>query len=301
MEYKGLKDLSTFGEFHPLVTTTYYVLAIGLTMFSNRPDVLIISTLVAAIYQFVIKGAKSMKTTGIMAVSVLVFTTLINGLFTHNGETVLFYIDTNRVTLEAILYGATMSLMIIGVITWFASFNEIMTSDKLIYIFGKMAPVLGLVISMIFRFIPLLKRRYEDISVGQDCMGRKDVSGFVNKSKLATKKVSILIAWSLESSIESADSMSARGYGLKGRTSFHLFKWEKKDVLAMIYFGITGAIAITLFAFGYGKMLFYPKIDLSFGGWQSVALCIDLVLLFAAPIVIDLFGEYRWRKLDLTM
>ena len=35
--------------------------------------------------------------------------------------------------------------------------------------------------------------------------------------------------WAFESSMDQLDSMSARGYGVKKRTHFHLFIWERKD------------------------------------------------------------------------
>ena len=84
--------------------------------------------------------------------------------------------------------------------------------------------MLGLTLSMIFRFIPLLKARFREISMGQRCMGRHVTGGFMAKLRQVTKEVSILISWSLEAAIETSDSMEARGYGLPGRTSFHLFK-----------------------------------------------------------------------------
>ena len=64
--------------------------------------------------------------------------------------------------------------MLSAIVIWFMSFNIVMSADKLIYLFGKAAPVLGLTLSMVFRFIPLLQARYREISMGQRCMGRLD-------------------------------------------------------------------------------------------------------------------------------
>ena len=288
---KGLGSAASFGRFHPMVTTIYYLLIIGLTMFSNRPEILMISMVGAFVYQFLLKGKDKQKSALIMGAVILLVTTVVNGFFTHNGQTVLFYIGPNRITLEAILFGLTMSMMIVAVIWWFASFNVIMSSDKLIYIFGKMAPVLGLVISMIFRFIPLLRSRYAEISAGQKCMRRDEEKGFVNRGRILMKEVSILIAWSLEASIESADSMTARGYGLKGRTSFHLFKWTAEDIVAVIVIGSLGVVGIIGYALGYGHMEFYPAIaGKPVNVWDVIVLA-DIAILSVLPLGIDLIGD----------
>ena len=67
---------------------------------------------------------------------------LVNGFFTHNGATVLFYLGPNRITKEAFCYGAVMALMIAAVIFWFGSFGVLMTADKMIYLFIRLYLVL---------------------------------------------------------------------------------------------------------------------------------------------------------------
>ena len=41
--------------------------------------------------------------------------------------------------------------------------------------------------------------------------------------------LSILVTWALENAIETSESMRSRGYGLKGRTAFSIYKFTKKD------------------------------------------------------------------------
>lgn len=80
---------------------------------------------------------------------------LANPLFIHNGETVLFFMNDNPITLEAIIYGGVSSLMIVGVLLWCRCYGAILTTDKFLYLFGRLIPKLGLILSMAFRFIPL--------------------------------------------------------------------------------------------------------------------------------------------------
>ena len=142
---------------------------------------------------------------------------------------------------------------------------------------------------MILRYIPLLKNRYEEIDMGQKCLGKK--GGLV-------KKVSILIAWSLESSIESADSMASRGYGLKGRTSFYLYKWSLRDKILIGVFAISIMAIIVLANLVNTKIYFYPVLVLPKISWIFVLNMGLFLLISLIPPVIDIAGEYRWKKLE---
>lgn len=301
---EGIKDHSTFTELHPAVTTVYFVLVIGITMFSNEPVFLAISFAAAALYHILLKGVREIKNIVIITVIVTAVTTLINGFFTHNGETVLFYIGSNRITAEAFAFAAGMSLMLCAVIQWFVCFSTITTSDKMIYVFGALLPVIGLLLSIIFRSIPLLQKRYSDIDAAQKAMGHGDGKGFMRKARQILKQVSILIAWSLEASIDTADSMTARGYGLHGRTSFHLFRFEKKDILAAVLTAAAGAASVAGCAFGTGRIYYYPKVrpsDPDMDPYLNILFYCLFVLLVIIPFLYELYGETRWKKYESTI
>ena len=86
---------------------------------------------------------------------------VINPLFNHEGMTILGYFKTgNPLTLESIIYGIFMALLMMNVILWFAIYNVIMTSDKFIYIFGRIIPHLSLIISMSLRYVPRFKEQF---------------------------------------------------------------------------------------------------------------------------------------------
>lgn len=63
----------------------------------------------------------------------------------------------------------------VTVIIWFSCYNVVMTSDKFIYIFGKILPALSLIFSMVLRFVPRYLAQIKVISNAQKCIGR-DVS-----------------------------------------------------------------------------------------------------------------------------
>lgn len=273
----------------------YFVIVIGITMFSMSPAFLLANLMLSWIYSILLRGSAVIKQNLIVAAFTLIVMSVINLFFTHEGVTVLFYLNDNAITLEALIYGLCSAAMLISVITWFVSFNVIMSSEKLIYIFGKTAPVIGLTLSMIFRYVPLLKERYAEIHTGQMCMGRGKEKGVLNRMRQFGKEVSILISWSLESSIESADSMEARGYGLKGRTSFHLYRLQMRDIC---FLSITFLLALTVI---YGKysgkdaVSFYPDFRYNFD-LQSAAVLLAYSVLTILPALMDVYGEMKWKQ-----
>ncbi len=294
----GLGEDSEFSGFHPWVNAIYFILAIGITMFSQSPWFLMATTIVAWVYSITLNGVKQIKmNVMVTAWAVLVFS-LINALFSHNGATVLFYISGNRITLEAVIYGASISVMFAAMVIWFSCFNTIMTAEKLIYIFGKFAPVLGLTLSMIFRYIPLLKARFQEIRLGQACLGRNmnKEKGFIAKVRQFGKEISILISWSLESSIEGADSMEARGYGLPGRTSFHLYRFTTRDASCLLIMLIFAAGAFFGMYKGKSAAMFYPEYKMpAFDAVALLTMCSFMAML-AVPLVMDIYGEVRWNR-----
>lgn len=294
----GIGKNNEFASYHPLVIFTYFIGVIGVSMTISYPLIIGISFAVAFFYSVLLKGSKVIKFNVLVSLGSVMFTTLFNTLFTHDGNSVLFYINANRITAEAMCYGAFSGMVIATVIIWFSSFNFIVNGEMIMYIFSRISSVFGLLISMILRYIPLLKVRYDEINMGQKCLGKMYDGKFIGRIKDITKKTSILIAWSLESSIESADSMAARGYGLKGRSSFSLYKASSRDYFLGIIF-ILLIIAIIAVNIGFNiKMYFYPVIVVPKDSMAIFAEVLFFGAISAIPILIDILGEYRWQKLE---
>ena len=67
-------------------------------------------------------------------------------------------------------------------------------------------------------------------------MGRDTENGsLLRRTKNAMKVFSIMVTWSLESAIETADSMKSRGYGLPGRTAFSIYRFDDRDRAALLW------------------------------------------------------------------
>ncbi len=116
--------------------------------------------------------------------------------------------------------------MLVSVLNWFSCYQVVMTSDKFIYLFGKAIPAMSLILSMVLRFVPKFKNQIVKISNAQKCIGRDVTNGnMLMKAKHGMKILSIMTTWALENSVETADSMKSRGYGLRGRNNFSIYRF----------------------------------------------------------------------------
>lgn len=241
------KRADAFSDCHPAVNFLYFAAVILVSMFLSHPVYLILSFAGALSYSVRLKGAKKqLKSTLMFILPMMLVVSLLNPLFNHYGVTVLFYLESGPVTLEALVYGFVLSSMLFISILWFGCVNVVMTTDKFVYLFGKVMPAISLILSMVFRFVPKFTNQTKIIRQGQKCVGRDLSNGsFLKKAKYGIKILSILITWALENAIETSDSMKARGYGLKGRSSFSIFRFDKRDgIVSAILIGLAVAFSI---------------------------------------------------------
>jgi energy-coupling factor transport system permease protein len=229
----------------------------------------------------------------------LIITALLNPLFNHAGGTILTYLPSgNPLTLESTMYGIAAALMLITVIAWFSCFNEVMTSDKFVYLFGRIIPGLSLILSMALRFVPRFKAQIKIISNAQKCVGRDISNGnILRKIKHGVKILSILVTWALENAIETADSMKGRGYGLPGRTAFSIFRFDRRDGYALLYILACAAIVIAGTTTDAYRFRYFPTIRFYWSGFSTALVFIAYLALGALPIAANKKEEVVWNRI----
>ena len=82
----------------------------------------------------------------------------------------------------------------------------------------------------------------------------------VHRIRCALMVFSILVTWSLENAVDTADSMRARGYGLPGRSAFSIFTLTKRDKLLLAVMGLLGGTVIAGYALGALSWRYYPSV-----------------------------------------
>lgn len=287
----------SFSEYHPFINLIYFAFTISFSLVLTHPLAQGISLMCAVIYAVSINGKKSVIFLLKYCLLMVLLTAFINPAFNHEGATTLLYFPNgNPLTLESILYGFSAGVMIITTLMWFSSFNSVMTTDKFIYLFGKVIPALSLVLSMSLRFVPKFKSQMQTVTEAQRSIGRDVSNGSLfERTKTAIHIFSIMITWSLENAIETADSMKSRGYGLKGRTAFSIYRFEERDKYTLIWLSFCGLfiIAGTLlnaFGFRYFPDIRYAAFDMTTIPFYCVysALCIT-------PVILNFKEERKWK------
>ncbi|MCL2173040.1 MAG: energy-coupling factor transporter transmembrane protein EcfT [Candidatus Bathyarchaeota archaeon] len=295
-------DRDVFSGYHPIVSMLFFVLVFGFAMFLNHPVCLGISLICALVYSIYLRGKKAVRFNLVFMLPLLLMTMLINPLFSHQGVTILAYLpDGNPLTLESIVYGVFAAFLLITVIGWFFCFNAVMTSDKFVYLFGRIIPALSLVLSMSLRFVPRFVAQIKVTSNAQKCVGR-DVSngGIIKRAKHGIKILSVMVTWALENAIETADSMKSRGYGLSGRTAFSIYRFDKRDKKALLFLLICGSIVFVGVMLGKLKFVYMPiMFGAEFDVWQA-GLFILYFTLCAMPIIMNVKGDLEWRAINKT-
>lgn len=249
--------MKPFQEYHPSVLFLYFLSVILTTMIQLHPCFLILSCLfsIIACWQMKLMNASYIK----FLIIFYLIIALSNPIFVHYGATILFYVGYTAITLEALVYGFIFAGLLLSILNWFKVMNVCLDSEKIIYLFGKRMPTIGLMISMILGMVPRFMQQFHKISETQKALGKDIYSGnYLLRIKNAFDIFLILLTWAFESSLTLLNSMEARGYGQKKRTHFHTYKFEQRDQYVFIII----VLLDLLFCFGYltrfSSFYYYP-------------------------------------------
>lgn len=309
---------SGFKGYHPLVNVLFFISIIAFGMLLRHPVYLVISFISSTTYYLKLSGKDGRKTVFRFLLPMLLFVVIINSFFNHYGVTTLFILPSgNNFTFEALVMGIVSGITVVSVIQWFFCCNEVVTEDKFMHIFGRILPKGALVVSMILRFVPLYRRRYKEISQARKCIGLNGTDSFICKMKNTFKNIGILVSWSFENAIETADSMKARGYGLKGRTYYSRFQWHTGDTLALILLVLFDALIIFGLVSNSAYCIYNPyviinqpseigttyiinELNLTINPFSflSIISLIAFTLLCFLPLTIDLKEDIKWHRLQ---
>jgi energy-coupling factor transport system permease protein len=288
-----------FKQMHPFVSFSYYAGVFSLMIMMQHPLFLVLALMIILAINFLedrLKGLTRwlffMITTGILIV-------VLNPFFNERGRYVLFEVIGHRITLEAIVYGSMNALLIIGVMALFVSYNEVMSPNKLLYLFSKFLPQFAVLLMLTLRFIPLMRRRLADISAVQSSRGITLIQGrWVDKAKIGILYVQALLVYSLEEAIQTADSMKVRGYGQGKRSTYEYFHFKKRDGIALFYLVFLFLLDLFGRINGYGYFAIYPVMDSISVTPLEVLSLIFYFLFISFPIMVEMEGYVRWRLLN---
>ena len=291
----GISVKSAFSQYHPAVSFLYFALVLVFTMFLMHPAYLALSLAGAFLWLTGLKGGRKAMGSLVWMLPMTAFAALLNPAFNHEGSTILTSLPGGApLTLESILYGLAAAGMLCAVLCWFSCYQAVMTSEKFVYLFGRAIPALSLVLSMVLRFVPRFREQFRVVSNAQKCVGRDlPNGGLVQRVRHGARILSILVTWSLESAIDTADSMRGRGYGLPGRTAFSLYRLEERDKTALAWLlGLACCLAAMIWA-GGASFRWFPTVQGAGLDLWSLSGALAWAALCFTPAAIDRLDRRR--------
>ena len=289
--------MKRFEDYNPIAVFLYFAAMTVPVMFCMDPVLLVISLTGALGLYLTLSDTPGIR--AVLWMFALPFIGLIiNPLFNHNGQTRLFFINDSVITLEAALYGAVMGLTVAVIMLWFRSFSLIMTSDRLLYIFGAVSPKLALILSMTLRYIPLYRRQLTKVRQTQRAMGLYRDDALVDKLRGSMRIFSVMVTWALENGVVTADSMTARGYATGPRSRYSIFRWRTADVVLSAAAAVMAAAvsaAIALSAIGY---TWYPAVSGPVRSAAGIAGYLLYGVMAVLPAGLNIKEEYLWKSLQ---
>lgn len=253
-----------------------------------NPVISAVSLAAAWLYKIKLNGKKGFFYFFKFVLPLVLTATVFNFAFSHFGATVLFRFAEMNFTFEALFYGLSQGFMMSSVLVWFSNYGEVVTSQRFISVFGKIMPDTALVFSMILSFIPRLKKNAAEISDARKLVDRGE-----GKLKKAVNNLSGLITMTLEESIDTAESMRARGFS-KRRTVYSKYRFCARDFFVLVTQTVLFAVLLAFRISGKTQFLFDPFVT-------AAPLPVSAVILFAAlsllPCIIDFTEDARWHYL----
>lgn len=155
---------TAFDNFHPALALVYFAVALVLAMAAPHPTLLALSFVIAALYGVWLRGGRAIARSLTWQLPLLAVIVAVNPLFSSTGTTELFRIGTQAVYAEGYANAATMALLLLCMMQWFANADAVLGSDKVMGALGGILPTISLMISMIMRLIPQFVRRGHAIS-----------------------------------------------------------------------------------------------------------------------------------------
>ena len=169
------------------------------------------------------------------------------------------------------------------------------TSDKIIYLFGRVIPALSLMISMTLRFVPRFKNFLQSVLRTQQAMHKPENTK--EKLQQALAAFSATVSWAMEQSIVSADSMKSRGYGGLGRTAFSIYIFEKRDGITIALLALLSAGAALPHILGLMGWTYYPSLSGTLLGPVQIMAYRCYGGMCNLPLMINLMEDRKWNAL----
>ena len=283
-----------FERCHPAVNLIYFAAVIIGTITFQHPVFLAVSLACGFAYSVKRNGWKAVVFNFCLLPLVAVFA-LYYSSYHHFGVTVLRQnFIGNNMTVESLVYGIVLGFVIAGACIWMSCVYAVFSTDKVVYLFGRVSPRLSLFLAILLRMVPRLKKEAKKINMAQRGIGRGvDQGNLWQRLCNGVRIFSMLITWTIESMATASESMQSRGSTLRGRTAFSIYRFDNRDraYVVALFACLTAAVMAVILK--QTDMVYDPRII-----WKPVnpVFCIAYAVLCLMPLGLELWTEYRFEK-----
>ena len=288
-----------FARYHPAINLLYFTAVLTGTILFRQPGFLCLSYVCAFLYLLKLRGLRALIP-GLGLLPLALLYALWYGSYHHFGLTVLgVNFIGNQVTLESFLCGGTWAMVCVTAVLWMGCVHAVFTTDKIVYLLGRVSPHLSLYLSILLRTVPRLNKQRQRIELAQRGIGRgKGQGNIFQRMRNVLRRGSILLTWLIEGIVTTSDSMRCRGCSLRGRTAYSLYRFDGRDRSFVI--GLCSLICVLLMALLLDQTMirFAPQVVmmpitpmscLFYAAWAALCLL---------PPVLELLGARRFRHLQ---
>ena len=286
-----------FEKCHPAVNFIYFTTVIAGMIVFQHPIFLLISFVCAFIYSIKRNGWKALIFNAVLLPCVVAFA-LYYSSYTHFGVTVLQQnMIGNNMTLESLVYGFVLGIVVAGVLIWFSCVYSVFTTDKVVYLFGKVSPRLSLFLAIILRMVPRIKKEAKRINTAQQGIGRGANQGNLwLRIRNCIRIFSMLITWTIDSLTTASESMRSRGSTLRGRKAFSIYRFDNRDRAYVV--GNFACLTVIFMAVMLKQtdIIYDPRIIMTPVTTMSYVFYTGYAVFCLMPLGLELWTEYRFWK-----
>ena len=287
-----------FEKCHPMINFIYFTIVLYGMVFFRHPIYLAISLCCAFAYSIKRNGVKAIVFAFLLLPCVIAFA-LYYSSYTHFGITVLEEnLIGNNITLESLVYGLVLGCIVAGCMIWFSCIYSVFSSDKMVYLFGRISPRLSLFLAILLRLVPRVKQEARRIHTAQKGIGRGINQGNVfQRMRNGICILSILITWMIESLTLASESMQSRGSLLRGRTAFSIYRFDYRDRLYVIGMFFFLTIVMMGQLLNQSNIIFDPRIIMPPVTAWSYLFYIGYAAFCLMPLGLELWTEYSVSRI----
>ncbi|MEG1820426.1 MAG: energy-coupling factor transporter transmembrane component T [Oscillospiraceae bacterium] len=287
--------MNAFFKLHPIVMAIYFLAVILITMFSSNPIILAISLVASICVYICILGFQKLQKQLRSFAVIIVLCTVSNPLFSKNGNTILLEFWKIKITAQSLLFGISVGVMLVCSIIWFLSLSTALSSQKIMYLFGKRMPKVALTISLSLRLVPEFFKKFQTTAQSQKALGLFGQDSFRDRIKASSNVFLSVCADVLESSTQTSDSMRARGFGLNKHSAYSSYKFFAHDaILLVIIVALLGTIAICEIL-GGTEFNYYPCLSPLPLNLYNLCCYTSFALFAFLPVIITVKEDVTWK------